>query len=174
MPSERGIVTITFSWPATPNAALDSQITETHVCYLLLCSFRKFFVDSCVVQNGVSAAAWGVGKFWKFHRGGGVNFRGRFYRVQQGRGSYNKTLPMRVVWIFSTTTYNGSTDFLKINYCWLTNFPTFFCGGAENISYCMCVYMNSFQSSITWVSIKLFYYCIALTHPSGWETSWAP
>lgn len=90
VPSERGIVTITFSWSATPNAALDSQITETHVCYLLLCSFRKVIVDSCIVQNGVSAAAWGVGKFWKFHRGGGLTLGVDFTKSSREGGHTTK------------------------------------------------------------------------------------
>ena len=35
----------------------------------------------------------GVQKFWKFRRGGGVNFGGRFWKNPEGRGPYGKSLP---------------------------------------------------------------------------------
>ena len=34
----------------------------------------------------------GVQKFWKFRRGGGLNFGGRFWKNQEGRGPYGKSL----------------------------------------------------------------------------------
>ena len=74
---------------------------------------RNFTVTTdmqiCSIDFDTSTSKQTVLKFWKFRRGGGVKFEGRFFGNSRGEGGY-KANPFSEggVWIFSGTTQWGA------------------------------------------------------------------